>query len=248
MSVELVKGLVLDQVSNLRSNPTTYSGLLLLGFMLTHGVGNLHALQGRKSYNSYAYKLQSVPGFTLVEVALGGLFLGHAAGGGATFLKTLQTAAKTEGGILGAAGRELLERPTTSFLSGAAILGFLVKHIQDFRLGGESGPPEDQPRDKLGPEWRWPHLQHSKEIPEVEVKDIYELAVRRMKRARGLALYAGALYLFWVHVRAALRPAVTMRVGIPLAYNKQFLQLLRAVGGVSLAGFAASLAKLKLSG
>ena len=113
------------------------TGLGLIGFIIMHMIGNLFIYaDGGQGINEYAKGLHAVPGFTLLELGLLGLFVLHigltirlvmanrAAKGG----KYAVSASKRKEGIMG------LLASKTMALSGITLLVFLVVHITDVRL------------------------------------------------------------------------------------------------------------------
>ncbi|MCK6446234.1 MAG: succinate dehydrogenase cytochrome b subunit [Planctomycetes bacterium] len=111
------------------------TGLLLIGFLVLHLVGNLQlfADDGGKSFDAYAAKLKSFgPLLYVAEFGLGALFLAHLALG---LRVTFENRAAR-------AQRYALERDrgarsfasATMVVTGVIVLIFLVIHLLDFRL------------------------------------------------------------------------------------------------------------------
>lgn len=53
------------------------SGLMLVGFVVTHLLGNLALFAGEETFNAYSESLTSLPGFIFVELGLAGIFVIH---------------------------------------------------------------------------------------------------------------------------------------------------------------------------
>src|SRR5579875_3639828 len=93
------------------------SGLLMIGFLVTHLAGNLLVFAGPATFNGYSHSLLSPPMLYLtyaIEVALLLLFLAHIVAG-VVSLKSLAS--------------------TTMILSGLVILVFVPLHLWTFKFG-----------------------------------------------------------------------------------------------------------------
>ena len=112
------------------------TGLLLCGFLVAHLAGNLLLFAGAKPFNEYAHALHAQ--WELIAVAEFGLvvlFLAH------VYLAVVTTygnfrarsnhyvvhQSKVSGRVIGA--------NTWMFASGAVVLGFVILHLIDLRLG-----------------------------------------------------------------------------------------------------------------
>ena len=116
------------------------TGLLLCGFLAAHLAGNLLLFAGAEWFNDYAHKLHEQ--WELVAVAEAGLlvlFLAHIYLAFATSFGNAQAREeqyavkqpKVPGRIIGA--------NTWMFASGAVVLGFVLLHLVDLRLGLRTG-------------------------------------------------------------------------------------------------------------
>lgn len=112
------------------------TGLGLVGFLVSHLLGNLNIFRGEEAINGYADALHEIPGFALIEIGLLLCFLVHIA---LVFnLTRLNRAARGKQYSVkvskqtGTMGRALVS--TYMGLSGLILLGFIVVHIADFRL------------------------------------------------------------------------------------------------------------------
>ena len=114
------------------------TGLLLCGFLAAHLAGNLLLFAGRDLFNEYAHKLHAQWELLIVaETGLLVLFLTHVYLAFATTIGNARARdeqyavkqPKVPGRIVGA--------NTWMFASGAVILGFVLLHLVDLRLGVE---------------------------------------------------------------------------------------------------------------
>jgi succinate dehydrogenase / fumarate reductase cytochrome b subunit len=112
------------------------TGLLLCGFLAAHLAGNLLLFLGAEWFNDYAHKLHAQWELLLVaEVGLLVLFLTHIYLAFATAFGNSRAReepyavkrTKIPGRVIGA--------NTWMFTSGAVVLGFLLLHLVDMRLG-----------------------------------------------------------------------------------------------------------------
>lgn len=114
------------------------TGLLLCGFLAAHLAGNLLLLVGASWFNDYAHKLhEQWELLAIAEIGLFVLFLAHiylafsTASGNARARHEQYTMKnpKVPGRIIGA--------NTWMFASGAIVLGFVILHLIDLRIGVE---------------------------------------------------------------------------------------------------------------
>ena len=115
------------------------TGLLLCGFLVAHLAGNLLLFMGAKPFNEYAHALHSQ--WELLAVAEFGLvvlFLAHVYLAVATTIGNYRARrdfyvlkqSKVPGRIIGA--------NSWMFASGSVVLGFVILHLIDLRLGRRS--------------------------------------------------------------------------------------------------------------
>ncbi len=114
------------------------TGLLLCGFLVAHLAGNLLLFVGQKAFDHYAHTLHSQEWLPFAEAGLLVLFLAHIYLAFAT-TKDNKSARSVEYGVKQTKIRgKILEIPSPSnwmFASGAVVLGFLILHLIDLRLG-----------------------------------------------------------------------------------------------------------------
>ena len=125
------------------------TGLLLSGFLVAHLAGNLLLFVGAKEFNEYAHALHKQTELLAVaEVGLLVLFFAHVYLAISTTIGNFRSRVtqysmkqtKVPGRIIGA--------NSWMFASGAVILGFVILHLIDLRLGLRSGIkylPEENP-------------------------------------------------------------------------------------------------------
>lgn len=161
---------------------TAVTGLLLVGFLAGHALGNLTLYQGRDSLNAYADWLQGHPLlwiFRIGLVVLFGLHVSLAAG-----LARENRAARPTGyrrQVLQQAG--LASR--TMLVSGLVVLAFLLFHLLHL-TGGVVDPA------------------HFNLVDEAGRPDVFARVVLAFSNPWLAALYLGALALLGLHLRHAI--------------------------------------------
>ncbi|MHB8080245.1 MAG: succinate dehydrogenase cytochrome b subunit [Candidatus Krumholzibacteriia bacterium] len=115
------------------------TGLLLVGFVIVHLLGNFTFLIGALAFNGYAHFLETlVHGWflTAAEIALLAIFLGHATAGAIVWLdgRRARTTGYTRGGNAGGPSRKTISSRTMIW-TGLALALFIVLHVRMFRFG-----------------------------------------------------------------------------------------------------------------
>lgn len=116
------------------------TGLLLCGFLVAHLAGNLLLFAGKAQFNHYAHTLHEQEWLPFAEAGLLVLFLAHIYLAFAT-TQDNQRARSVEYAVkqskIKVMGRVLDISPPSNwmFVSGAVVLGFLIVHLIDLRLG-----------------------------------------------------------------------------------------------------------------
>lgn len=111
------------------------TGLLLVGFLVEHLHGNLKLLEDRDgaAFDSYVGFLQGFgPLLIVAEIGLALLFLAHVYLAFRLTLENLQ-ARRARYVVRGSRGASTLGS-VSMFYTGALILGYLIKHLLDFRF------------------------------------------------------------------------------------------------------------------
>lgn len=114
------------------------TGLLLVGFLVEHLHGNLKLLEdpSGNSFDEYvAYMKGFGPLLTIAEVGLGLLFLAHVYLAFRLTLENIQ--ARKQRYVMQSSRGGSTPGSVSMFYSGALILGYLLKHLYDFRFDGD---------------------------------------------------------------------------------------------------------------
>lgn len=110
------------------------TGFGLIGFTLTHLLGNFLILVGPDAFNFYAYKLTSNPLIYVAEAGLAGMFLGHILL--AIVLKLQNSAARPVAYFTKVkTGRGETFASSTMPYTGIVLLVFLIIHLLNFKFG-----------------------------------------------------------------------------------------------------------------
>ena len=195
-----------------RKGGMAVSGLLLVGFTVTHLLGNLTLLQSNDAFNAYAQKLHDLgPLLTVAELGLLALFLFHIVL--AVMVTMRNKGARSVGyrasGNTGKASLGSRTMPITALL----LLIFLVVHIADFRLKKLLGSPGSE--------------------------DLAQLVVDRITNPVGMTIYIVAALILGLHLSHGFKSAFQT---LGLRHNKfnRSIECLGTALAIGLAlGFAA---------
>ena len=114
------------------------TGLLLCGFLAAHLAGNLLLFAGEQWFNEYAEKLHAQWELLIVaETGLLVLFLAHIYLAFATSLGNARAREEQYSVKQAKVPGRIISANTWMFASGAVILGFVLLHLVDLRLGME---------------------------------------------------------------------------------------------------------------
>jgi len=124
------------------------TGLLLIGFLVTHMLANLLVLVDKDGYNHYSHNLTSNPLIYLAEFGLLAFFVGHFVSG---IMVTLRNRAARPVGYekaarQGTSGRKSLASATMIF-SGILMLVFVPLHLYTFKFGAWYMTADNEMRD-----------------------------------------------------------------------------------------------------
>lgn len=126
------------------------TGLLLCGFLVAHLAGNLLLFAGKAQFDHYAHTLHSQEWLPFAEAGLLVLFLAHIYLAFAT-TKENKSARSVEYAVKQSKlpGKVLDISPPSNwmFASGAVVLGFLILHLIDLRLGLRPDVPQGTEAD-----------------------------------------------------------------------------------------------------
>ncbi|MFC1600991.1 succinate dehydrogenase cytochrome b subunit [Candidatus Sumerlaeota bacterium] len=196
------------------------TGLMLVGFVIGHLVGNLQLLLPGEYYflgfNKYALHLEKLgPALWLIEVALIGILLCHVVYGALINWRALMArpsryaSEKTKGGESknNFASRNML-------LLGVFVLAFIVLHVWQFKFGpGGPGNPNSAYETTLHGE---------------QMRDLHKLVVETFKNPAWVTFYVGFLVLLGFHLRHGVWSAFQSLGAMPGGISK----LAYAAGGV----------------
>src|SRR5438067_3940556 len=116
------------------------TGILFIGFVLAHLVGNLHAFQGSKQLDHYAEWLRSmgepaVPRGTILWILRGTLFVGLCLHVGLTVQLAMQSRRARETRYVHPGVVQANYASRTMRWGGVVILAFVIFHLMDFTWG-----------------------------------------------------------------------------------------------------------------
>ena len=111
------------------------SGLLLVGFLVAHLLGNLLIYSGENgsAFDSYAHTLESSPLLPLAEIGLGLLFVVHIAM--ALRVSFQNREARSQGYAVRASLGKRTLASGSMLVTGLVVLVFVIIHLYDFRIG-----------------------------------------------------------------------------------------------------------------
>jgi succinate dehydrogenase cytochrome b subunit len=112
------------------------TGLLMIGFLITHMAANLLVIFSSDAYNEYSHKLVSNPLIYLAEAALLAFFVGHFVAGILVYRRNREArpAPYAVKNPAGHASRKSLAS-STMILSGIVMLVFVPLHLITFKWG-----------------------------------------------------------------------------------------------------------------
>ena len=111
------------------------TGLLLVGFLAEHLLGNLKLYESPEAFNDYVEYLQSFGPLLLVaEIALAALFLCHIVIALKLAMENRE-ARKARYAVRGDHGAQSVGS-ISMHVTGILLLGYLIKHLLDFRFDG----------------------------------------------------------------------------------------------------------------
>ena len=153
------------------------TGLLMIGFLVTHMSANLLVIFAPEAYNDYSHALTSNPLIYVAEFGLVALFVGHFISGFAVTLgnRKARPVAYGEKNAAGHTSRKSLAS-TTMIVSGLVLLVFVPLHLLTFKFG------------------TWYELGGN-----ADVRDLHRLVMEEFERPGFVLWYVGALTLFGAH-------------------------------------------------
>jgi succinate dehydrogenase / fumarate reductase cytochrome b subunit len=124
------------------------TGLLMIGFLITHMAANLLVLTDKAAYNSYSHNLISNPLIYIAEFGLIALFVGHLVSGIAVTLSNnkARPVGYARKDRANRDGRKSLASSTMIF-SGIVMLVFVPLHLFTFKFGTHYDTADGSMRD-----------------------------------------------------------------------------------------------------
>ena len=110
------------------------SGLALVGFLVTHIIGNSNLIFGEDAFNGYAHALHSIPGLPVIQYGLLAVFLLHI---GLSIRVSMENKkARGQGYAVSGSKRKSGNGLAAKMMpiSGIIVLAFLLVHVSDFSL------------------------------------------------------------------------------------------------------------------
>lgn len=152
------------------------TGAGLVGFTLTHLLGNLLILVGPDAFNKYAYTLTSNPLIYVAEAGLLGMFLLHILL--AIVLRLQNMGARPKGYyVKNRTGRGETIASATMPYTGVILLIFVIIHLLNFKFGSE----------------------YLTTVGGVEMRDLYRTVVEYFANPLYVAWYVFAMIAFGLH-------------------------------------------------
>lgn len=188
------------------------SGLMLVGFLIVHLLGNLNLYVGGSgaAFNHYAHFLTANPALPLAEVALAALFVLHIA---FAIRVTYQNrgARHSRYAVASSKGKKTLASSSMIF-TGLIVLVFLLVHLYDFRIGKETATAAaSYGRD-------------------AELFDLAAMVRHRLSDPVGAGIYLVGVVVLGIHLSHAIRSSFQT-----LGVNHPHLNTLIVRGGIGLA-------------
>ena len=194
-----------------RKSGMAISGLLLVGFVIAHLLGNLTLLQSNAAFNAYAQKLHDLgPLLIAAEIGLLALFLVHITLAIAVTLRS-KSARSVGYRSQGSTGQKTIGSRTMR-ITALLLLVFLIIHILDFRYK------------------KWIGAEGS--------EDLAQLVTDRITQPLGMTIYIVAALVLGLHLSHGFKSAFQ---SLGLRHNKfdRSIQCLGWVLAIGLAlGFA----------
>lgn len=188
------------------------TGLLLIGFLVSHLAGNLLVFVGPKPFNDYSHALISNPLIYLAEIGLLALFIAHFVSGISVWLRNraarpTRYAKKARAG--GTSHKSLAS--TTMIVSGLIVLVFVPLHLKTFKYGTHYASTSD------------PH-----------VRDLYRLVLEAFQSPLLVAWYVVAMIIIGFHLWHGFGSGFE---SLGLAYKKPLRRAGQALAVVLAGGF-----------
>lgn len=187
---------------------TGVTGLALMGFIVTHILGNLNLFIGSEAFNGYTEALHQWGDLLIVaELGLAALFLLHAVSAIQVW-RDKKSARAIQNSVVASKGAPSKQTAFSKsmIVTGVVLLVFVILHVAQFRFGIFGG------------------LDYTTELDGKQVRDLYRLVVETFKEPAWVALYMAVMLLLGSHLRHGFWSAF-QSVGLldpklrPLAYS-----------------------------
>ena len=187
---------------------TGVTGLALVGFIVTHLLGNMSLFVGSEAFNRYTETLHALgPLLYIAEIFLVAFFAAHAVAGIAVWQSKRRARSVSNSVVAskGAPSRQTLAS-RTMIVTGSVLLIFLVVHVAQFKYGLFGG------------------ADYTTTVDGKEVRDLYRLVAETFQQPLWVIFYLGVMTLLGFHLRHGVWSAF-QSVGLldprlrPIAYS-----------------------------
>lgn len=154
------------------------TGLALIGFLLTHLLGNLLLFKGAETFNHYSHALITNPLIIVAELGLLAFFVSHAISG--IHFTFINKQARPQGYYKNNSVKNKSRRSVASLtmiFSGLFLILFVVIHLSTFKYG--------------------PHYQV---VSEPAVRDLHKLVLEEFKEPLEVVFYVVSMILIGGHL------------------------------------------------
>ncbi|MEN9810990.1 MAG: hypothetical protein RLZZ488_2557 [Pseudomonadota bacterium] len=160
------------------------SGLVWVGFVLAHMIGNLLIFAGKEAYNVYSHKLINNPLIYLAEAALV-IFIGAHAYTGISLRLRNNRAKPTLYAVTPTSAKGASLASKTMIWSGSITLVFLILHLISFKYGAN-----------------YTYMKDGVEVfvDGIKVRDIHQLVVESFEKPGYVIWYSFCLVLVGLHL------------------------------------------------
>lgn len=194
------------------------TGLLLIGFLIVHLLGNLALFlpDGGRTFNLYAARLQTLqPALNIARVLLLAFFLFHIATGFRVYLENSRARKNRYATAASKGGPTKLSPASRSMIiTGLVLMVFVPIHVSMFSLG----------------------TYYPTVIDGEQVRDVYRLVVEKFKNPAIAFGYAATMFLLGMHLRHGFWSAfqslgALSKRSLPVVYGIGFIFALLLAGG-----------------
>ncbi|MCW8132947.1 MAG: hypothetical protein KIS92_21550 [Planctomycetota bacterium] len=177
------------------------TGLALVGFLITHLVGNLFLFGGAHAFDQYAKKLEDMgPLLIAAEAALLGIFLVHV---GLAIKLTLENKAARGAQGYQANDNQSALTSRVMLITGILVLFFVVVHVKMFKFGEREKPATEMMTSLMGEE-------AGKDFAKAtgEQGSLYGLVVKEFKKPGVAIFYVALMFVLGLHLNHGIASAL----------------------------------------